>query len=144
MRTEEALLKNESTDSERYVLNDMTSFPGGACAFGSSTLSQVTPWISRYRTALLQGFSELRTLKDAADEILNDTGVPGFRDATKNGIMEQLNRLVDSGFLISETEILSICRRRVDTHRKSENTSISTVGILTKGRPDSLEISLRS
>ena len=70
------------------------------CHIISSTLDQTRPLISQSQAALLKGFSELRTLKNAAGEILNDLGIHGTTQETLDGIMKKFNGLID-------------CRRRI-------------------------------
>ena len=120
----------KANEQTRYCSTNILRFPAGANL--EVVQSTTTHASGAYPSEAVELLQRCRTFKTVAEHTNSQAA------AANN----YLSSFINSRLMISDDELLELCRRSAT--QNAESRTISTVGVITRNRPESLELCLRS
>ncbi|MET0621839.1 MAG: hypothetical protein ABW250_02555 [Pyrinomonadaceae bacterium] len=127
-------------DQRRYGRSDIVRVPVGARAqLVYSRLDGASHMLPNHLAQILEQCAKFRTLGEHARHLSAD---PGLKMGVGTPPEEQLRRLVGLGLLVPEDELASVAEGA--SAGREESARVSTLGVVTRDRPESLRRCLDS
>lgn len=135
-----------AAEPERYCRIEVITLPAGDDRrLVYSVLDRSAQFLTSEMAVLLSQCRTFKTLEDHAEAVARvfELSPRGIEGVFLKSVELQFSELIERGLLVSDRELLERCRLAAE-HPESSPPPISTVGVVTRDRPESLRCCLQS